>query len=221
MKGLVSLAVSSVIASSALAVVPEGDISPYVSGNRVGTNLVAEDGLTTTANVRVFFAQLGEDVPNFTQEPGWQSPDGTFAGSGLLTFQINRALRRWNGADFSQIAGTMELGFGPLTPIVTPIADSIVPGFDLPIDSEGGLHDHPDYTLAAPALDGIYLLDISFAVPSQGLAMSEPVWILFGQNAQEEDAQAAYDWATANVPSPGIMLVATVAGLGVMGRRRR
>ena len=220
MNRVVSLVSAMVVTSSALAIIPEGDVSPFANGGRVGTNLVSEDGLTTTANVRVFFAELGEDVPNFTQEPGWQSPDGTFAGDGLLTFQINRALRRWNGSDFSQLGGAIELAFGPLTPISTPASDMIVPGFDLPIDSEGGLHDHPDYTLAAPALDGIYLLDISFAVPSQGLAMSEPVWILFGQNAQEADAQAAYDWATANVPAPGLLGVALVAGLGAARRRR-
>jgi hypothetical protein len=95
MNRVLSLVPAMVISSSALAVIPEGDVSPFADGGRVGTNLVSEDGLTTTANVRVFFAELGEDVPNFTQEPGWQSPDGTFAGDGLLTFQINRTSRSW------------------------------------------------------------------------------------------------------------------------------
>jgi hypothetical protein len=209
------------LAQPALAGIPEGDIFLYPAGASLRTGLMSEDGLTTTPNVRVFFAELGEDVPNFTAEPGWQSPDGTFSGPGTITFTINRALRKWNGFDCSTVDGSMALSFGPLGPIVSPAVDSPVPGFSLPVDDLGGLHDHPDYELLAPAGDGVYLLDLTFGTSFAALGPSEPVWILFGQNAGEADSLAAYEWAVANVPSPGWASCSAFGGLWAAGRRRR
>lgn len=215
---LITTAVAS-LAAFASATIPEGDISPYIQGGQLKTALVSEDGLTSIPDVRVFYATLGEDVPNFAAEPGWQAADGTFAPNSAFTFQINRALRKWNGTDFSTLSGTMQLSFGPLTPTVTPAFDSIVQGFNLPIDEEGGLHDHPDYQLLAPADSGIYLLDLSFSLPGQNLGPSLPLWILFGQDAGEQEAQAAFDFASATIPTPAAALLLVAAPLAV--RRRR
>ena len=70
-----TLAVALPLASQAAIV--EGDVQPYIEGGQIKTGLISEDETTSTPNVRVFFAELGEDVPNFTGEPGWLAPDGT------------------------------------------------------------------------------------------------------------------------------------------------
>ncbi len=217
---LLSAAAVALVVSTAGAVIPEGDVAPYIDGGVLKTGLVSEDGLTFTPGVRVFFAELGADVPNFTAEPGWQGEDGTFAPDGIFTFQVNRAVRAWNGTDFSTVAGQIRLSFGPLTPVTSPFADTVVAGFDLPIDEEGGLHDHPDYELLAPAADGVYLLDLSFTVPGQNLGPTEPVWILFGQNADELTSQAAFDFAQATIPTPGVLGAIGITGLFAARRRR-
>jgi len=211
---------AAICGTTAWATIPEGDVQPYLENGILKTGLISEDGLTSTPNVRVFFAELGEDVPNFTAEPGWLALDGTFNPNVMFTFQINRALRQWNGTDFSTLGGSMQLTFGPLTPAVTPATDAIIQGFSLPIDSEGGLHDHPFYELLNPAADGVYLLDLSFSVPGQGLNTTEPIWILFGQNADEATSQAAYEYATANVPGPGVIAALGLGVVGTMLRRR-
>jgi len=219
----VSMAVVAMLAAMpapAWAVIPEGDILPYIEGGLLKTGRVSEDGLMTFPNVRVFYADLGQDLPNFSAEPGWLALDGSLPANGTFTFQVNRAVRLWNGADFSTIQGAFSLSFGPLTPVATPAADSIVPGFNLPIDAAGGLHDHPDYQLLAPAADGIYLLDISFLIPTSNLGPTDPIWILFGQNAPEADAQAAFDYAAANVPGPGAVALIGLALIGGTRRRR-
>jgi hypothetical protein len=208
------------LAAPAFAHPEHGDIWLYPLNGQLRTGLISEDETETTPNVRVFFAEFGEDVPNFADEPGWLSPDGTWSGEGSLTFTITRALRQWNGFDFSTIADSrIEMTFGPLGPVATPLTDTPVNGFALPIDDEGGIHDHPDYLLTGPAASGIYLLELVFAVDTDNVSPSLPVWILFGQNAEEETIDAAYDWAVANVPSPGASIL--LAGGALVGLRRR
>ncbi len=221
MKNGLVFGVVAALSAPALGSIPEGDLFLYTQGGLLRSGLISEDGLTIVPGVRVFYATLGEDVPNFTAEPGWHSPDGTFPGAGVLTFTINRALRKWDGTDFSLTEGSMALTFGPLGPVLTPATDLPVTGFDLPIDEFGGLHDHPDYELLAPATDGVYLLDLSFAVDFPGIGPSSPVWMLFGQNVTDETAEAAYEWATANIPAPSaaVLFGTLAAGLGM--RRRR
>lgn len=213
-----TVAIALPLASQAAIV--EGDVQPYIEGGQIKTGLISEDETTSTPNVRVFFAELGEDAPNFTGEPGWLAPDGTLPANSIFTFQINRALRKWNGSDFSTLSGSMELTYGTLPAVQSPLTDIVVNGFNLPIDDEGGLHDHPDYELLAPALDGVYLLDISFAIPGSNLLPSEPVWILFGQNVTEETAEAAFEYASSSIPSPSAIPMLAIAGL-VASRRCR
>ncbi|MBX3383431.1 MAG: hypothetical protein KF864_07980 [Phycisphaeraceae bacterium] len=198
-----------------------GDIWLYPQNGQLRTGLISEDESETTPNVRVFFAEFGEDVPNFSDEPGWLSPDGTWSGEGSLSFTITRALRQWNGFDFSTVAASrIEMTFGPLGPIATPLTDTPVTGFALPIDDEGGLHDHPDYLLTGPASGGVYLLELVFSVNIDNVTPSLPVWILFGQDADEETIDAAYDWAVANVPGPGAPALFAGAAFVAMRRRR-
>lgn len=211
------LTLTALLASPALAQI-EGDVHFTVESGKITIGLIAEDESFTVPGLRVFFGELGLDIPNVGTDPGWLALDGTFAPSTPISFDFLGSLKRWNGASFSAASPeTMTLAFGPAN-ATTPASDTLAPGFALNTDDEGGLHDHPSFTLNAPASDGVYLVPLQFSAP--GLTASDPVWMLWGQNASESDIAAAYDYSLANIPAPTTLALAAL-GLAATTRRRR
>ncbi len=211
------LTLTALLASPALAQI-EGDVHFTVESGKVTIGLIAEDESFTVPGLRVFFGELGLDIPNVGTDPGWLALDGAFAASTPISFDFLGSLKRWNGSSFSAATPeTMTLAFGPAN-ATTPAADILSPGFALNTDDEGGLHDHPSFTLNAPGSDGIYLLPLQFSAP--GLTASDPVWMLWGQNASESDIAAAYDYSLVNIPAPTTLALAAL-GLAATTRRRR
>jgi hypothetical protein len=210
------VASSGLLCSNALADIPGGDVHLTMQGGQLVTGRISEDGLTITPNVRVFFTDLGLDVPNTADDPGLRADVGAFAPGTSISLSINRALRVWNGTDFSTIAPiTMTTTFGPVS-VTSPLTDVFTPGFSIPVDPDGSFHHHPDRALNDPASDGIYLLDLT--IGASGLTSAPRIWTLYNQNMDDATAQAAYDYALANVPAPGGALC---LGVGALLLRRR
>lgn len=196
----------------------EGDVHLTVSGGKLFTGLISEDELVITPGVRVFFGELGIDVPNIATEPGWLAVDGTFSAATPISFDFMGSLKRWNGTSFvGGLTETMTFSFGPAN-ATTPSIDAPSAGFAINTDEEGGLHDHPAFMLDAPAADGVYAVALRFNAP--GFESSETFWMLFGQQAAEAEIDAAFDFAVANVPAPSAGLLGAV-GLFTWARRRR
>jgi hypothetical protein len=227
-KSLIALLVtaSSLAATATASAQHGGDIGLTVEGGRIVTNLL--DG-SVYEPARVFGSELGENFPNFTNEPGFDSQHpGPFQAGSAIGVNILDALRKWDGSDFEAIAAeTMTVSYqtGPTTTLTrtTPAtADTTVGGFGLGVASDGGWHRHLGFSLDAPASDGIYLLklDLFSDQTSPGLGNSQPFYIVFNQN-DEGSHDAAVDYVQANVvPEP--------AGFGLFGaaaawllRRRR
>lgn len=205
-----------VVCASARADIPEGDILIGIESGTVVTGFVSEDGLTYSYGARVFFAELGADVPNATAEPGFQSLPGGLVGAASFSFDFTRALRKWNGTDFSVIpAETFTTEFGPAS-ATSPLTDVLASGLTF-VPDVGGAHDHPDWILNAPASDGVYLLSLQFDTPNADPSL--PVWVLFSQNADAATNQAAYDFAAATVPAPSV--AAALVPCAFLRRRRR
>ncbi len=215
----------ALFAAPAATLAGEGDIWIYQQNGRLTTGSIEEfPGLDREAGVRVFAGELGVDVPNAGDEPGLRILDGDFAVGTQIGFNIRRALRQWDGSNFDTLSPhTMTISFGPASQ-TTPIADPFapIPGFNVPVDSEGGLHDHWDFLLNAGSLaaNGVFLLDVELTTTAPGVATSEFIWILFGQGVDEVTLEAAEDWAASNIPAPG-SLALLVAGAIPMLRRRR
>lgn len=189
---------------------------------RLTIGAVNEEGTETTAGVRVFGAELGEaGIPNFADEPGMQSPDGTFLLGARVQLNILRAVRSWNGVDFSSVSdSTITLDFGPAT-MVSPTTDVFTSGFSLVADEEGGIHDHPSFTLNSPGLSGIYLLEMSISAPDGEYSDSLPFWIVFNNGLAEADHELAIEWVEQNlVPAPAVLPLMTAGLFGVRRRRR-
>lgn len=206
--------------SGALADEGLGDIWITTDGTRVVTGGIEEfPGLEREVGIRVFVAELGETLPGFADEPGLRVLEGEFAGGTPIGFTINRGLREWNGSSFDLLSSlTMSLLFGPAS-ATTSATDQPVPGFTVPTDPDGDFHDHYTFRLdGGAAASGIWLLDLSFTAP--GLAPSEPVWVIFHQNADAAAVEAAEAFAVANVPTPGAISLLAIAG-GIALRRRR
>jgi MYXO-CTERM domain-containing protein len=216
-RSITTIIALSALAAPALATIPEGDVFLSLSGGQLSTGLITEDGSTITPGVRVFFAEFGADAPNITDEPGVQSLPAGLGSATSFRFDILKAVRKWNGVNFSTIAAeSLTADLGPLS-VTSPATDVFTPGFSIPLDATGS-HEHPDWTLNAPASNGVYLLEVQWELNTG--QVSPFTWMIFSQNESEAVNEAAYDWAVANVPTPGVAGVLALGGLVALRRRR-
>jgi hypothetical protein len=149
---------------------------------------------------RVFASELGEVFPGFTDEPGFDSLPGTFPVPGSIGFVIERALRAWDGAAFTGVPKErIEIAFASLGPVVSPLDDTPVVGFTLPVGSNGEWHRHLEYTLTPPASDGVYLLQLHLFSTRKDVPASPAFWLVFNQNSDEGVHDAAIAWARAKL----------------------
>jgi len=155
--------------------------------------------IATVLSQRVFLAQF-EVAPDFTTEPGFQSLVGAFEGGSRIGFTIRKALRKWNGSEFPQGPEgipheRIQIKLGPAANVrLTPLADESVQGFSLEVNDQGQFHQHPGFTLLAPASNGVYLLELELWSTQSGLLSSPPFWVVFGQNVDEAELRAAASW---------------------------
>ncbi|MBL8757242.1 MAG: hypothetical protein JNK35_02290 [Phycisphaerae bacterium] len=183
----------------------EGDIGLGLSGGRIVTGVFSQAGFVPGR--RVFGAEFGALVPNFTDDPGFDSLSGTFPAGSSIGFSIRAGLRAWDGQAFAGPIpeSRISVDFSGLGPVLSPLDDAPVPGFALPVSSSGQWHRHLQFTLAAPAADGVYLLELTLEGSAPEVGASRPFWLVFNQNRPEEEHDAAIDWVLDNLasdPSP-------------------
>ncbi len=171
-----------------------GDVLLTVENGRIVTSLIDETGTNVRSNVRVFGADLGEFGPNFTDEPGFDSEPGTFAVGSRIGFNVRRAVRMYDANQFGTVGGSFEIAFGPLH-VQTAANDVPVSGFSLPVGINGEWHTHLEYTLLAPASDGVYALELELLTDQAGIGTSLPFWFVFNQNMSEQAHAVALRWA--------------------------
>jgi hypothetical protein len=84
------------------------------------------------------------------------------------------------------------------------------------------LHTHVEATLSgSPSVaDGVYLLAWSLS-SSNGLADSDPFWIVYSHGAGEEAHEAAMDWVEANLAPEPVVLMGFCLGCVTLVRRQR
>ncbi len=209
------LVFSGIIASPSLAQLHQSDIILRVTDNKLETGWYSPCLLAPAFPHRVFITRFGSfDTIN---DPGFDAQAGSLPPNTQIGFDIVSALRVWNGTDFSQIAQPrirVRLG-PPSNSRLTPLADTLVPGFGFTSSSTGLYHFHFNYSLlsqatppAAPAESGVYLLAMRLWANNPAIANSEPFWIIFSQNASDADLAAA---ATAFAAATGLELTCSNA----------
>jgi hypothetical protein len=212
------------LSASALA---EGDISLVLSGNQIITTKVSEDGLPLGPE-RVFSGMISLVSGTwYTDEPGIQIEAGTLQTGSNLGLYFTKALRQWNGANFDLVSGgRLSATYGPPSnSIITPLSDGHTANLLFPVDGNGGLHDHPDWVLENfdPGSDPFFFFVEARLSSSQlGLLDSEPFYIVFGVNADEEELEAMEVWVRENVvPAPAALALLGIFGLGFTRRNRQ
>jgi hypothetical protein len=214
--------------------VHEGDIEPGLSGN---TLVVLNEGLPTAfSGWKIFeseFPQPGNLSPFVTDEPGFDHESGAFQPDSLLGYLAQGSLGYWNGSAWvgspagPSVTIAAELG---VTTTFSGTGVTNAAGVIGQFDSAGNLHKHLDFTLlpglAAP--QGAYL--ITLALTSQLLqsgnlvpgpySPSEPFYIVFNNGLSSEAFEESV--SALAVPEPGTyaMLLAGLAMLGFVARRR-
>jgi hypothetical protein len=156
-----------------------GDVAVTRSGSTLFTN--GYDANLQPVPERLFLGTFGDTgVPRFTSNPGFEAATGTFVSGTRLGFHAVDGLRRWDGSAFVTVPG-MQLEAKYLTAKFT-VGETAVNGFDLAVQSNGGIHRHLSFTLrdalgTGPA-SGAWLLSLQlYATGTPG--SSEPFWILF------------------------------------------
>ncbi len=175
------------------------DIGLGIANNHIVTGEIGAG--VFTPGTRVFGSDFGELLPNFTDEPGFDCLPGTFPTTSSISFKVLSHLRAWNGEQFADDAPAelISIGFGPITPLLTPTTNSIVQGFSLAVSSNGEWHRHLEYTLLDPAADGVYLLELSLVGDHPSMQESLPFFLVFNQNMPEAEHDEAIDWVVNNL----------------------
>ena len=214
---LIALATCAAIAAHAHAPLHTGDIGLHTDEGRVLTG-AGNPGAGTFVEERIFPAVLGSSFPNFTSDPGFDSPPGTFPVPSSNGFNILDALWRWNGETFTTTDGeNMRISLGPANVTTT---DGPVAGFTLSVASNGAWHRHYSFLLqqrSAPSIaNGVYLLQMELYNTAGTLEATEPFYMLFNQNASASDVQAAAAWVQDNLIDTTPTLPGDANGDGVV-----
>jgi hypothetical protein len=189
------------LAAAAGAQLHGGDIVLDIDNNQLVTKAVDPSTGLPNPGQRVFPGAFGGAVPNWTNDPGFDSLSGTFSPGQQIGFDILKALRAWTGSDFSRIPDErIEIRRGGLL-ATTPTSDVRTDGFIIGEANLGGrFHHHIGFTLTDPAEPGVYLLELAVWTPAGSPEESEPFWIVFNQNQPPSVFNEALDWAAANLP---------------------
>ncbi len=149
---------SALLATAATAQTHEGDI--VITGERGVIETGFADAGTPVYGRRVFDTEFGK-LPNWTNDPGFDSPVDAFASRASLGFDVLAPVLAWDGGAFTDVADSQILiSKGPVS-ITTPLVGE-QPGFVFGTASTTGkFHHHLAFELLAPASDGVYLLEMA------------------------------------------------------------
>jgi hypothetical protein len=189
----ITTAIAGLLSAAAASAQHETDIILKVEEGRIVTGGVTEEGDVEYPR-RVYAAEFGV-LPDFTDEPGFDSDPGAFAPGTLLGVDALRALHVWNGSDFWTIAEASLTVSKLGQDLVTPACDRLEPGILVGAAAGNGqFHHHVGFTLGAPASAGVYLLELHMWEQAGAIASSAPFWIVFNQDEREDVHDAAIEW---------------------------
>ena len=183
-----------------------GDIILAADAQQITTSAAVSGSLVPT---RVFLARFGDSgFSNRTTNPGLNALAGDLPPGTVIGLTIRKAARVWFNNSFCTIPDErIQVRKSPVTiesPAADPAPGTALPSLDVGITgSDGGLHEHPAWSITTPFDTGVYLLEVSVYAgsPQGGLPLpSSPTWIVFSQNAAQTDIDSALVWTLANLP---------------------
>ena len=180
------------LVAHAHAQIHESDIILRAHNGAIQTG--ADDNGVIEYGVRVFISEFGL-LPNWTNEPGFDSEPGAFAPSTSLHIDIVDAVRRWDGAEFLTIPPERITVTKSGNTITSPPVPQTVAGPVLGSSNAAGvIHQHAAFELLAPAETGVYLLALQLRDQAGTLTTSDAFWIVFNQNDDPQAHLNAAQW---------------------------
>jgi hypothetical protein len=190
------------IGPAALAV-HESDVILGVNAGRLTSSAVAQGAPGQFIPQRVFTGELTDFAGSwFTNDPGFDSPPGTFAPGQRLTFRIEETLLR---LDQSQTPARLvpatdarvRIRFGAQERFTPTTPGTTVEGFAITASSNGQFHRHlgltlqaaPDAALTPP--DAVYALALTWIGTDGPPARSRPVWFVLSKQMPAEALASA------------------------------
>ena len=170
--------------------------------SQVGVSLITGQIPPGEAEIVFPACVFGADISALGEanDPGFDTGSGAFASGTSMGFNIRRALRRWENADFATIPPeTIGISWGPLAPVVTPASDVLVPGIMRPIAVDGSWHTHYKYKISAGARAGVYLLELELTIASGAFLNSQPFWLIVNNGGSTGDVDDAVRWVRDNL----------------------
>ncbi len=171
-----------------------GDVLLEVIDGVIVTSSIEEgpSGEVTYHDRRVFGSEMGEFQPGWTDEPGFDNAPGTFPFPSDVGFDITGALREWSGARFITSDLTVRVSFA--SSFVDSGSD-FVPGFGIPVASNGEWHKHLEFELSDPQAVGIYALPLRLWSSNSSIEPSETFWLVFNNEDDELEHEEAIEYA--------------------------
>jgi hypothetical protein len=174
------------------------DVQLQVNAGKIEVGRIdfSQPGNPVDPTWRVFEAAFGE-VPNYTDDPGFNaSSTSGLPGNTLLGFNILDGVRKWDagaGVFGPVIPGAITVQLGGVVFAPSPAGcNQVQAGFAFARTSgSGGVHQHVQYFLNAPASAGVYLLKLEVYAEHPAIQASDPFWVVFSQNSLAERAAAA------------------------------
>lgn len=217
---------SALLGVTAMAVAHQ-DIWLTTSGNKLMTGEEPLGGDPFTP-AYVFGMDLGEDPndPYYSEDPGFDTAVGAFSAGSSIGFEFMRAVAKWNGSTFVNVANTFTASkaVGGTTLSATS-GSGWAPGFSLDVASDGTWHEHFGWTLngigSANPETGVYRLAIRMVTSNTSLTASDEFWVIVNNGDTELNHDAAIDYAIQTVPEPATMTALGLAFGALAARKRR
>ncbi|MBY0114219.1 MAG: hypothetical protein K2Y21_15515 [Phycisphaerales bacterium] len=172
------------------------DIAVGVRDGRLALGVFFVQGESTVPLLteRVFRASFDPLSPtsNFTDEPGFESLEGTFAPGLPIGYTLQSSLRRWNGSAFVPTGGErLQTRLGGIDTVrVSSLDGTPVVGTSRLVTPFGEFHQHLGFTLLDPASTGVYVIEMRLWASGGSPIESESFWMVFDKD-DPEGAQGA------------------------------
>lgn len=218
-----AIAAASVLSGAAQAqALHEGDIELAVQSGKVLTlGAAAVHGVDGGAIYESDFGDLAGG-PYRTDDPGFDSDNGTFASGTLVQYRALGALQFWNGSTWSASVPSTEYvqiegNLGEITKWTTSGVLGDVTGLIGEAGSVGKVHEHLDLRVlrdvaGAPTV-GAYLVQLQ--VQANGYTDSDPFYVVFNRGLSATAFEGAVQTLTTPVPEPGSWAL-MAAGLAIV-----
>lgn len=174
----------------------------------------------------VFEGMFGEDVlpANVAEDPGFEADDGVLTPGDAISFNILGPLLYWDGTQIAPVPGShsLEVSKGFDSAIVDG-GSGLVSGFTIATaDSEGGMHEHLDYTLNGPGAPGgltVGAYGVQLQLVSAEYGASNSVIAALNYGLDDEMFEAGVDAFADIVPEPSALALLLIGAAGVLRRR--